>query len=207
MKTALATLLFTASALVAAPIATGTFTLTGVNGASVDGFYTAPYFGTLTTPAGSVDHAVYCDDFLDQVAVGQTWDVNVFSGSDLAGTYFSDDPNYVAIYPQRFWLVESAKLGLINAAAASQALWTLSDPTYLGSMESNALIAASVAGALTINPALFLVLDGIPTSAVSAAEVHRPQEMIVSLNPEPSTLFLMSGAALMIWVAQRKKVS
>jgi hypothetical protein len=94
IRAVLATL-FLAGCVLASPIA---LTLSGVNGQSVDGFYVSPYAASLE-PSG-ITLPVFCDDFEDEVSVGQTWDVTVVQGTDLVGTKFNTD------YPALFWLTE-----------------------------------------------------------------------------------------------------
>lgn len=200
MRTLLTAVLFTVSAF-AAPIYQAQATLTGVGGASVGGVYTDPYYLTL----GTSNLTVYCDDYLDDSAIGDTWTANVFSGLDLTGTYFAaTDPNYVVHYRQMFWLTEQIRLGLQDPIAASQALWSIEDSAYVGTSSSNALVAASVAGGLTVNSADFLVIDGATSTFTTATVPHRPQEFI-AITPEPGTLVLMSALGALIFVCKRRR--
>jgi len=52
---------------------TVTMTLTGVNGANDGGVYTDPYYGTITSAAGTSSGAIICDDYADESLIGQTW--------------------------------------------------------------------------------------------------------------------------------------
>jgi len=143
--------------------------LTGFGGASLNGFYTAPYHAQIG-PAGltnqsqfssanSESAAVYCDDFFDDVQAGQVWQATVTNMSELStGTLnttlmFHDTTpaTQAANYMAAAWLVEqiaaqnqNVPSGQVTAEQDSYALWYVFDPndalTGLSSSDYNAAL-------------------------------------------------------------------
>jgi|SRR5882672_1053643 len=187
------TLIFvTALSLSAAPIYTATATLTGVNGDSVDGSYTSPYYLTL----GTQQLTVFCDDYLDHVSVGETWDAVVFSGSDTTGSYFP-----VNDYDSLFWLVDQALDHPESHVDIQQAIWYIES----GYGVHNAWVTASQGQ--TVDRSRFIVIDGY------GAPGDRPQEFIVrgdavvnvvTPTPEPGCLVLIGLGMVGIAVKGRR---
>ncbi len=185
MKTALLALLTTACAL-AGPIYTGTATLTGVNGASVDGSYTSPYYLTLN----GQQYNVWCDDYPDHVSVGESWEVNVFSGDDQTGAYFAPDD-----YPLLFALVRDANLNPGAQIDIQQAIWSIEDSAY--SIDAEAAQWITTARTETVDPSRFIIISGVNPNASD-----RTQEFIAMIhNPEPrSWLMITSGFVVLLLV-------
>lgn len=169
----------------ASPLYTTTATLTGVNGASIGGYYTGPYYLTV----GNEHYEAFCDDFDDHVSIGETWAVDVYSGADSDGAYFAP-----AQYDQIFALVDLAFEPGADHVSIQQAIWRVTDPGYTSGPD------VSVGTAL-VDPGRFIIISGrgIPGS--------RPQEFVAirqlqnlsdsSPVPEPATL----GIGLAIGVA------
>ena len=67
--------------------ATQSFTLTGAGPDNLGGVYTSPYLATIQGVGSNI--AVFCDDFIDDVYIGETWQVNANKLSDLP----LSDPN------------------------------------------------------------------------------------------------------------------
>jgi hypothetical protein len=181
--------LFTLTAIAAAdPIETALLTLTGVNGQSADGFYVSPYTALL----GTENLTVFCDDVLDEVSVGQSWEVNVYSGLDTTGAKYDS-----ADYPVLFALAEQGTPA--DYVATQQAMWTETDPGFSGATDaSNALLVTARANASSVDLAEWDVLTPTGTG----------QEFIVdavSATPEPKTAELMIGAGLMTLALLKRK--
>ena len=54
-----------------------TMVFQGVNGANDGQYYVSPYYGTLTDQTGTHTVTLFCDDILNEVNFGQTWQANV----------------------------------------------------------------------------------------------------------------------------------
>lgn len=197
IKTALLSLI-SAAALSASPIYSTTATLTGVNGASVDGAYTSPYYMHLGTGA---DLAVFCDDFADHSVLGETYNANVFSGLDLSGAYF--DP---ALYQSIFFLVGKALDAPADQVDIQIALWQLTDPTHVGTQASALWLARAAAESNTVNMGHFIVIDDAAYSGNSFVAVPRRQELIARIEeaPEPTTWF-MCAAGIVMFVGGKRR--
>ena len=61
-----------------------TLQFTGTGGISVDGIYTAPYWGTL----GGVEELFICVDDQHQISTGDTWEAYIGSQADLSHAYY-----------------------------------------------------------------------------------------------------------------------
>ena len=178
MKLIIALVVF-ASALWASPIETGTLTLTGVNGQSVDGYDVSPYYATL----GSAGLVVYCDDFLDSVSIGESWPVDVYAGYAVTGAMFS-----AADYPVLFWL--AGQETVTNEIPTQGAMWAETDPTFPDSTAASVvLLAEAQADAGSVNLSSWDIMT--PVGDVG-------QEFIVdsvTMTPEPGTLVLLMACA------------
>lgn len=190
MKTGLALLALMTATASASPLYSTTATLTGVNGATVGGYYTGPYYLTV----GNEQYEAFCDDFPDHVGPGQTWDVDVYAGNETTGAYFTP-----AQYARIFDLADLAFLPGSDQVAIQQAIWRVTDPDYTDGPEVNAP---------QVSPALFLVVSG------HGEPGERPQEFVarrvidtsaLTSTPEPSTWALaLTGAGILACLRWRK---
>lgn len=212
--------------------------LTGLNNASLNGVYTEPYNAQIG-PAGltsasqfsstnSEPAAIYCDDFYDDVSMGQIWQATVTNMSALSTTSLNTTVMFnnmtpateAADYMAAAWLAEqiaaqnqSTPAGQLTAGQESYALWYVFDPaalTGLSSTDYNAAVTdyddavAAVAGDTPgdfskVN--IYTPLDDTPGSASS-------QEYFSVDAPEPGTLGLMAvGLAGLGWMARRRRQS
>lgn len=170
----------------ASPLYTTTATLEGVNGASVGGVYTGPYF----LKVGNEHYEAFCDDFDDHVSIGETWTVDVYSGADSNGAYFTP-----AQYEKIFSLVDLAFEPGADQVSAQQAIWRVTDPGYTYGPD----VAVSPA---LVEPGRFIIISG------HGAPGSRPQEFVAIRHdsfgvsaiatPEPSTLELGLGIFLVL---------
>ncbi len=196
--------------------------LTGLNSASLNGVYTEPYNAQI----GSMSAAVYCDDFYDDVNVGQVWQATVTNMSALSTTtldtalMFHDTTaaTQAANYMAAAWLVEQIAgqnqhlaAGQLTAEQESYALWYVFDPDSLMGLSSTDYNAAltdyndAVAAVVGDTPGdfskvnIYTPLNDVPRSAGS-------QEYLSVDAPEPGTLGLMAvGLAGLGWMARRRR--
>jgi PEP-CTERM motif len=153
-----------------------TIELDGVNGASTNGVYVDPYFGTVNN---GPEMPLYCDDFVDHIGVSESWTAGMTSYTTLAGeapsgpwTVLYDTPvggsapnasdTVLQNYEAAGYLVEkSAEVvpaayygGPVPTGMAAQAyedysmaLWAIFDPALYSSLDAGAL--ADYANAFT----------------------------------------------------------
>jgi hypothetical protein len=133
--------------------ATQSFTLTGAGPANLGGVYTSPYIATIEGVGSNI--AVFCDDFLDDVYIGETWQVNANKLSDLPLLdpnsplmWDTTDPtkqvtDYITAALLATQLLQLGNSQSLEAEEISWAIWDVFDPTaplysaqYLPSYES-----------------------------------------------------------------------
>lgn len=196
--------------------------LTGVAGPSLNQINTDPYYAQI----GPQGLTVYCDDFYDDVSIGQVWQATVTNMSALSSTspltnLMFDTTNGALQekdYMAAAWLAEqiagqnqSLPSGQQTAEQDSYALWYIFDPaalTGLSTTDSNAALNdydAALAAVANDTPQdfarvnIYTPLDHTPGSAGS-------QEYLAVDAPEPGTLALMTvGLAGLGWMARRRR--
>lgn len=209
--------------------------LTGVEGPSLGGNDTGPYFaqigpqgltqGSQFTAQNSNSTAVYCDDLYDDVGIGQVWQATVTNMSALSSTspltnLMFDTTNAAAQeknYMAAAWLAEqitaqnqSLPSGQQTAEQDSYALWYIFDSNALAGLSStdyNAVIA-------DYNAAFAAVAADTP-SDFSNVNIYTPlghtpgsassQEYLTVNVPEPDTLALLAVGLASVGWAARRR--
>lgn len=105
-------------------------TLTGVgNGNSLDGIYISPYTAAVN---GVINTPVICDDFVDEVTLGESWNTSVGAvGSTSTGLFGTENTQG---YGEVAWLSEQLLSNLSNPVAQGQisyAIWSVFEPTQV----------------------------------------------------------------------------
>ena len=195
--------------------------LTSVNGASLNGIYTEPYYATIDN---SQAVAVFCDDFYDDVQAGQTWQATVTNMSSLSKSSLDTDLMFHDMSPGRqtedymaaAWLAEQiagGKLSSTQSQLDSYALWRIFDPQALSGLSKadDSLIWSDYKDA-------FYAVKGDTPGDFSNVNIYTPvndtpgsagsQEYFTVSAPEPGTLALMAvGLAGLGWAARRRRQS
>jgi hypothetical protein len=190
-------------------------------GVGTHGHLGGVYIGPYVARIDGVETEIVCNDFTATTYLGESWQANVHSFSNLTGTKFYDGSNAQS-YFQAAWL--SMQLMQPNVTCASgvncygaiqYAIWEvfapgtieprLSDPTEEAAL---ALLADAQSRTYTADQfAGWSVLTAIPGTARdrwgNLLSGNTPQEFIVR-TPEPSlagllgtNLFLLAGAVLL----------
>jgi hypothetical protein len=160
--------------------ATQSFTLTSAGPANLGGVYTSPYTATID---GVSNIAVFCDDFIDDVYIGETWQVNATNLSQLPLL----DPNsplmwdttdatkqvtdYITAAILATQLLNLGNPESLAAEEISWAIWDVFDPTaplysalYLPGYEP-AIAAYLLAAQLEANA----IVSGAPTLSAAVS--------------------------------------
>jgi hypothetical protein len=145
--------------------------LYGVEGPSLGGFYTSPYFALVGqsglthasqfTPANSFSTAIFCDDFLTDVGLGLIWQAKVTELSTLQGMAtpdntlkFENSPAFTASEQQDAYMAEallaeeimgvnqSTATGRTEAEELSYGMWDIFDPGALAGLTATEAAAA-----------------------------------------------------------------
>jgi len=184
IKRATLSMFILAAIAVASPI---TLTLNSANGQQVGGDYVSPYSATIE-PA-NLTFPVFCDDFVDQVNLGETWDVTIEQGTNTTGAKFA-----AADYPVLFWLAEQDTSATYITTQLS--MWTETDPGFTGATTaSNALLTTARADQSSVDLAEWQVYT--PTGY--------GQEQIAD-SPEPSTIVLIGLGLVAVGLLRRKSL-
>jgi len=154
------------------------------------GIYTGAYPFTLTSNGAQSNIVGVCDDFADEIYIGEQWTVNVNTftnigstalGAPMWGTLTGTGYTPGQLYQQAAWLVEQMNANVGNSAvvsAISYAIWqvfdppgnsdtsfqwlTANDPSALGAAQSWLTAAELASNYGSVNAANFEILT--PTS-------------------------------------------
>lgn len=201
-------------ALAAANTVPVTFTssASGLGGPTGTGVYYYPY--QLTVNGASV--TVACDDYADDVSLGESWNASVNTFADLSHTLFYNNGAGVSLYRQAAWLFTQFQptpplTNNVNAAI-NYAIWDLFDGSAPGfntsNPGSNTSSAYWLSQAAAQNLAGFNFSDFVIYTPVSGwpSNDGQPQEYIGEV-PEPGTVFLfltgLLGLAGLAWRRRR----
>jgi hypothetical protein len=167
-----------------------TLTLTGVGpGNTFSGpgetAYTYPYEFTINGTPGT---ALLCDDWADNIYVGESWKATLQTGAQAASFNYLGVANPTADYNEAAWLF--TQLNGSNDASVNAAIWALFDPSvvpYLGNAPGAQTLynnAANYAGVYNPNVGFYTPIVGTQT------EGGRPQEFLVKTPESPMSLML-----------------
>jgi len=216
-------LLFTSGA-----IAEVQMTLTGVGTGSVmGGVYISPYVASI----GGVPTYVICDDFTTDVWVGDTWEANEYSLSDLGSSgpqkfttpdwyYYTTQPVYYTIqqeYDAAALLAEEVIVNMWNPTLAgeySYALWTLFEPAAINGYGGNPLTSAQQTAVNTLRTEALAnafngEASGLNVSIYTPAKGYTSQEFLVVSTPEaslPATLAVELSALVGVILLMRRRL-
>jgi PEP-CTERM motif len=177
---------------------TVTITLTGVNGAFKDNVFVGPYYGQVDN--GQTVN-VYCDDYIHDSYVGQTWTSYVSTFADLSHTLHPGD---LGDYRRIAWLIEQfGNNPTTSWGDIHYALWSIFNPGPLSPLDSVAqqffddsnqhVDDSSLDGAFVIYT---------PVNAGESQEFLSPTP-----TPEPESILLLGTAVAGVLVLFRKKLS
>ncbi|MGZ4831504.1 MAG: PEP-CTERM sorting domain-containing protein [Terriglobales bacterium] len=202
-------------ALVPAKVYADTVNLTLVNtlpNNSAGGVYVYPY--NFSINGSKTLTALLCDDYLDEVKLGESWNANVntLAAAAAGAGHFGITNNYY----KAGWLYEQLLANAPNASpeAINWAIWKVMSPSItvpssvLGSSSTAGTVAwwlAQIPGTIdpnSLNNIVVYTWDG-NTSTLLNGPGHPPQEYFGSV-PEPATITLiLTGGG--IFLRRRKR--
>jgi hypothetical protein len=176
-----------------------TMVFQGVNGANDGQYYVSPYYGTLTDQTGTHTVTLFCDDILNEVNFGQTWQANVtnlatavgtsdFSQTRYGGAAGSLVVNPAMAYKEAAWLTTQFASNPGDLVNLQYALWDIMNPDIRGSGNADVqkwlFLASQNYG--SINLSNFEIVTNVGPLTLNG----QVQEFIVP-TPEPGTLALL----------------
>ena len=187
-----------------------TMVFQGVNGANDGQYYVSPYYGTLNGQTVTL----FCDDILNEVNFGQTWQANVTNLATAVNTNNFSQTRYGSVvgsavlgnpamaYEEAAWLTTQFASNPGDLVNLQYALWDIMNPGVRGSGNSdvqNWLLLASQNYEL-INLNNFEIVTNVGPLTLTG----QVQEFIVP-TPEPGTLALLVCGMLALCVSLMRR--
>jgi hypothetical protein len=176
-----------------------------VNGASDGQYYVSPYYGTMNGQPVTL----FCDDIINDVSFGQSWDANVTNlGTAVATNNFSQTRygsatgsavlgNPALAYEEAAWLSAQFASNPGDLVNLQYALWDIMNPGARGNGNADVQNWLQLAGKNygTINLGNFEIV----TNCGPLTLTGQVQEFLVQ-TPEPGTLALLICGMLALCV-------
>ncbi|HKM68427.1 MAG TPA: hypothetical protein VJX70_14750 [Candidatus Acidoferrum sp.] len=200
---------FLVVALILVPMAKAdgpvTMVFQGVNGANDGQYYVSPYTGSMNGQTVTL----FCDDIINDVNFGQTWQANVTNlGTAVGSNNFSQTRyggvstsavfvNPALAYEEAAWLTTQFASNPGDLVNLQYALWDIMNPGSRGNGNADVqnwlLLAGEDYGTINLNN--FEIVTNTGTLALTG----QVQEFIVQ-TPEPGTLLLLLCGMLILSV-------
>ncbi|HXJ10630.1 MAG TPA: hypothetical protein VNH19_00040 [Candidatus Limnocylindrales bacterium] len=182
-----------------------TMVFQGVNGANDGQYYVSPYYGTLNGQTVTL----FCDDILNEVNFGQTWQANVtnlataVNANDFSQTRYGSVAgsavlgNPALAYEEAAWLTTQFASNPGDLVNLQYALWDIMNPGARGNgnldVQNWLLLAGLNYGTINLNN--FEIVTNVGPLTLTG----QVQEFIVP-TPEPGTLALLICGMLAVCV-------
>ena len=176
--------------------ASQSFTLTGAGPAHLGGVYTSPYTATIEGVGSGIK--VFCDDFIDDVYIGETWQVNATKLSDLplsdpgSPLMWNNDnttkqvTNYITAALLASQLLQLGNPQSLAAEEISWAIWDVFDPTApLYSADYLPAYATDIAGYLTAAQAQANAIVGTAPTLITLRAAVSSFSNVTIYTPSP----------------------
>ena len=173
-----------------------TMVFQGVNGANDGQYYVSPYYGTLN----GQKVVLFCDDILNEVHFGQTWQANVTNLATAVNTNNFSQTRYGSVvgsavlgnpamaYEEAAWLTMQFGSNPGDLVNLQYALWDIMNPGVRGNGNADVqnwlLMASQNYGSVNLNN--FEIVTNVGPLTLCG----QVQEFIVP-TPEPGTLALL----------------
>jgi hypothetical protein len=196
-----------------------------VNGVNDGQYYVSPYNGSMNGQSVTL----FCDDVLNEVNFGQTWQANVtnlgtaITNQDFSLTRYGGVPssavfgNAAQTYQEAVWLTTQFALYPSSFVDLQYALWYLMNPsttdptlTKYDTQAAQGWLNKAQAGYNdgSFNPYDYSIITNIstPDQPLALYGSGQVQEFIV-LTPEPGTLTLLLGGMLVLAIGVLRRAS
>ncbi|HZP02884.1 MAG TPA: PEP-CTERM sorting domain-containing protein [Terriglobia bacterium] len=179
---------------------TATVKLTGVNGASNNGYYIDPYYGTVN----GKNTTLWCVDFKHDVWIGDQWTANVTAISDTAdysktNLFTTYGAQTEQVYKEIAWLITNYSQ---DPVSAQWVIWDLSmnsiGANAAGHPNYNSLFQAAASNWASVNTNGWSILTN-----VNLSQPDHWQEFVTT--PEPGTIMLLGTGLISLGTFMRRR--
>ena len=192
LKTAVVFLTLSLVCLISRVSFADSLTLSGVGGASTDGFYVDPYIFTITGPGGTstlVDMS--CLNFNREVTIGSSWTADPISVASIGSSGIDGEPLIDFLADAYLYNQYAAAVGVNGGQLTSDiqfAIWSIMDPTGIASEDGFDAEAKSLASAAKAAAPAALLAGDFANDVVFIPSYYTPgsEPQIFMTDPPPS---------------------
>jgi hypothetical protein len=185
----------------------------------------SPYTGNLSlggayNPSTATALQLFCDDFSDHVSIGDIYQVNISTISNLSSTRFGGVQGATQLYEQVFYLADQLLFAgdLTTQTNIQDAIWQIFDPTDFPNTASNAAAVTQWRNTALNNyksVGSYASWNILTDANIQGAGLGGKQELLYTTSPvphysvgtpEPGTVAMTFGGVALLAYGRRRKL-